>query len=212
MSSSSTACSRHPLTIDGAGEVIVQLLDSGVVSDVPVPAGGGGRARYAARGPGTAGPRAAQGTARRAGREGATAEPPGEDGGDAKPHRTAPVPRGRRRRRRADDSARPEAAFGSGRASHCPLCGSHVVEQEKSFGCSGWKKGCRFAIWKTIAGKAIGIRTAQALLKQGKSPLLRGFRSKAGNRFKAHLKLEGGEVRFEFDGPDRAAAGALSDS
>ena len=55
-----------------------------------------------------------------------------------------------------------------------------VVEQAKSFGCSGWKQGCRFAVWKTIAGKAIGVRTAQSLLKRGHTPLLKGFRSKAG--------------------------------
>ncbi len=77
-----------------------------------------------------------------------------------------------------------------------------MIEQEKSFGCSGWKQGCKFAIWKTIAGKAIGVRTAQALLKQGRTPLLRGFRSRAGNRFEARLKLDGGEVRFDFDGGD----------
>ena len=84
---------RHPLTIDGAGEVIVQLLDSGVVSDVPVPAGG-------RRGPGTQPARARDGrssrrapgrrTAGRA-RKAETAEPPGEDGGDAKPRRAREV-------------------------------------------------------------------------------------------------------------------------
>jgi DNA topoisomerase-3 len=86
----------------------------------------------------------------------------------------------------------------------CPLCGSDVVEQPKSYGCTGWKtQGCRFAVWKTIAGKAIGVRTAQALLKSGQSPLLKGFRSKAGKPFEARLKLEGGEVRFDFGANNR---------
>jgi DNA topoisomerase-3 len=72
------------------------------------------------------------------------------------------------------------------------------VEQEKSYGCSGWKAGCRFAIWKTIAGKRIGVRTAQALLRTGKSPVIKGFTSKSGRPFEARLKLDGGEVRFDF--------------
>ena len=30
----------------------------------------------------------------------------------------------------------------------CPVCGNPVVESEKSFGCSNWKNGCKFTIWK----------------------------------------------------------------
>ena len=60
-----------------------------------------------------------------------------------------------------------------------------VVEQERSYGCSGWRAGCKFAIWKTIAEKKIGVRTAQSLLRKGRSPLLKGFTSKAGKRFDA---------------------------
>jgi DNA topoisomerase-3 len=80
----------------------------------------------------------------------------------------------------------------------CPLCGSEVIEQEKSFGCSGWRSGCRFAIWKTIAGKRISARTAQALLRRGTSPLLKGFKSKSGRAFDARLRLDQGQVRFDF--------------
>ena len=80
----------------------------------------------------------------------------------------------------------------------CPVCGAAVVEQERSYRCSAWRSGCQFAIWKTIAGKRIGIRSAQALLKQGRSPVLKGFESKSGKPFDARLKLDGGEVRFDF--------------
>jgi DNA topoisomerase-3 len=85
----------------------------------------------------------------------------------------------------------------------CPLCGADVVEQPKSFGCSKWRDGCKFTIWKTIAGKTIGARTAEALLRRGRTALIRGFKSKAGNRFEARLKLDGGGVRFDFDPDDR---------
>ena len=53
----------------------------------------------------------------------------------------------------------------------------------KSYGCSGWRGGCKFAVWKTIAGKKISLRTAQSLIKQGRSPSLKGFESKSGKPF-----------------------------
>jgi DNA topoisomerase III len=199
----------RPLTIEGAGDVILQLLDSGVLADVPVPAGV----------PRKPGERSAQGkdgrTARRAAGRGRAprarkekaADPPAADREEAKPRRS----RSSSKKEPGQSPAKPEAGFGSVALGACPLCGSEVVEQEKSFGCSGWKQGCKFAIWKTIAGKAIGVRTAQALLKKGRSPLLSGFQSKAGNRFDAYLKLEDGQVRFEFDGADRRRPRPSSD-
>jgi len=30
----------------------------------------------------------------------------------------------------------------------CPVCGGDVLENSKSFYCAGWKKGCKFNIWK----------------------------------------------------------------
>lgn len=30
----------------------------------------------------------------------------------------------------------------------CPGCGSDVVEGEKGFGCTNWKSGCKFVVWK----------------------------------------------------------------
>ena len=57
------------------------------------------------------------------------------------------------------------------------------MDQAKSYCCSGWQSGCKFAIWKTIAGKRITVRTAQTLLKQGRSQVLKGFASKSGKPF-----------------------------
>lgn len=89
---------------------------------------------------------------------------------------------------------RPATALGT-----CPSCGADVVELPKSYGCSAWKAGCKFAIWKNIAGKRISRRTALALLRDGKSSILKGFRSKAGNKFDARLTLDGDHVRLDFD-------------
>jgi DNA topoisomerase III len=86
-----------------------------------------------------------------------------------------------------------------GQAGPCPVCGSEVLDQAKTCRCNGWQSGCKFVIWKAIAGKRIGMLTAQALLKQGRSRVLKGFASKSGKPFEARLRLEGGEVRFDFD-------------
>jgi DNA topoisomerase-3 len=95
---------------------------------------------------------------------------------------------------RPKDSAGAEsAALGS-----CPSCGAEVREQKKSYSCSAWKEGCKFVIWKTIAGKRISARTAKTLLAKGQTGLLKGFKSKAGKPFDARLKLIDGQVRFDF--------------
>lgn len=55
----------------------------------------------------------------------------------------------------------------------CPVCGNPVIEGEKSFGCSNWKNGCKYTIWKDdryIAsfGKKISKEMVELLLKNGK--------------------------------------------
>ncbi|WP_435015905.1 DNA topoisomerase 3 [Tundrisphaera sp. TA3] len=92
-----------------------------------------------------------------------------------------------------------EAAPGSAVSlGPCPVCKSEVTVQDKSYRCSGWRGGCKFAIWKTIAGQRIGVRTAKTLLTKGRTPVLKGFESKSGKPFDARLKVDGGEVRFDF--------------
>ncbi len=81
----------------------------------------------------------------------------------------------------------------------CPLCSGKVVERPKSYSCSDWQNGCKFVIWKTMAGKRIGTRTAKTLLSKGETSLLKGFKSKAGKPFSARLKLIDGRVEFEFE-------------
>ncbi len=80
----------------------------------------------------------------------------------------------------------------------CPLCGKPVVENKKAFGCSDWKSGCKFTIWKTIAGKKISQAQAKKIISKGKSDLIKGFKSKKGNEFDAYLKLDGDKITFEF--------------
>lgn len=81
----------------------------------------------------------------------------------------------------------------------CPLCGRDVLEYSKSYGCTGYKGGCNFAIWKEIAGKKIAASQARTLLKSGRTGKLKGFKSKDKKPFEASLVLnEEGKVVFDF--------------
>ncbi|AET67353.1 DNA topoisomerase III [Desulfosporosinus orientis DSM 765] len=73
----------------------------------------------------------------------------------------------------------------------CPKCGSEVIEGQKGFGCSNWRSGCRFVLWKTpICGKTLTPNQIRRLLKTGKTPLIKGFKSKSGQSFAAYLIWE----------------------
>ena len=53
----------------------------------------------------------------------------------------------------------------------CPLCGKPVQETERAFGCSGWKSGCHFTLWKDClsraGGPALNEKIVTLLLKDG---------------------------------------------
>ncbi|MGL4740758.1 MAG: DNA topoisomerase [Sarcina sp.] len=77
---------------------------------------------------------------------------------------------------------------------NCPVCGNPVIEGEKGFGCSNWKSGCKFTIWKddkyiTSFGKTVSKEMVQLLLKNGKVGF-RNLKSKKGNTFSAYFKYE----------------------
>ncbi|WP_070000485.1 DNA topoisomerase [Cellulosilyticum sp. I15G10I2] len=58
----------------------------------------------------------------------------------------------------------------------CPLCGEDIVEGTKGFGCMGYKKGCKFVIWKEMPdlskyGKKVTKTLVKTLLKNGEAKL-----------------------------------------
>lgn len=84
----------------------------------------------------------------------------------------------------------------------CPLCGKPVYENSKAYGCSGYKDGCKFVIWKQISGKKITKSVAEFLLNNvGKpSKKITGFKSKNGKEYSARLILnQDGKINFSFD-------------
>lgn len=95
----------------------------------------------------------------------------------------------------------------------CPRCGGAVVESSKAFGCANWRAesgGCRWVLWKRIAGKTLTVNQARELLERGETKrALRGFKSRAGRKFEARLRLERetGRVSFVFDAAARPSLG-----
>lgn len=82
----------------------------------------------------------------------------------------------------------------------CPKCGAPVRETKKAYGCSAWKGGCDFVIWKTVAGKRVSEAQAKQLLSRGETAKLKGFKSRAGKPFAAALALdEDKKVKLDFD-------------
>ncbi len=76
----------------------------------------------------------------------------------------------------------------------CPLCGSPVVEGKTGYGCSAWKSGCKFVLWKKpkmpmLKNITFSASDAKTLLNGGKV-LKRGLAKRDGGTFDAYLKLE----------------------
>ena len=86
---------------------------------------------------------------------------------------------------------KPEGAEEIGK---CPVCGNAIIEGEKGFGCTNWKNGCKFTIWKNdkfieAMGKKVTKEMVALLLKNGKVGF-RNLKSKKGTFFSAYLRYE----------------------
>jgi len=81
----------------------------------------------------------------------------------------------------------------------CPFCGHSVVKTAKAYSCSNWKNGCKFTVWKTIAGKNIPEEAVKKLIKDGATEKMSGFKSKAGKSFSAALVIKDDQtIGFKF--------------
>ncbi len=56
-----------------------------------------------------------------------------------------------------------------------------------------------FAARESVSGKRISARAAKTLLRDGKTGVLKGFKSKSGQPFSGRLKLIDGKVSLDFD-------------
>ena len=78
----------------------------------------------------------------------------------------------------------------------CPVCTrGFVVEHEKAFGCSEYRAGCQFTIWKNVGGRKLQLKDVEAMIV-GKMLPLHKYVSKEGREFEAHLAYRDGKVQY----------------
>ncbi len=86
----------------------------------------------------------------------------------------------------------------------CPACGAPVREGPRVFACDTGR-ACAFVVFQTMSQRKISARMVKQLLKDGRSEVVKGFKSKAGKPFDAALEWREGKVQFAF--PPREATG-----
>lgn len=105
---------------------------------------------------------------------------------------------GRSRRGGASEGSTASRTAGLGA---CPICREgEMTENARAYGCSRYREGCGFTVWKTVAGLTLTQDQVQRLVAEGRLPRLEGFTSKAGKPFGAGLRLDAaGKVVFDFE-------------
>lgn len=73
----------------------------------------------------------------------------------------------------------------------CPKCGQgHIVEGRKGFGCNRYREGCEFVVWKVVASKELTKEQVETLIREGKTDVIGGFKSRKGTTFETRLRLD----------------------
>ncbi|MBY0550170.1 MAG: DNA topoisomerase 3 [Candidatus Obscuribacterales bacterium] len=84
----------------------------------------------------------------------------------------------------------------------CPQCKEGTVKLgAKVAGCSRWREGCKFAIWREQYGKELTLDNIKELMEKKRTELIKGFKKKSGTgTYDARLVLnEEFKVRLDFD-------------
>lgn len=104
----------------------------------------------------------------------------------AKPEEKKSSEKASKTKKEAKNSAAPTAGLGA-----CPLCKTgHVMKGSTAYGCVRFKEGCQFRLPMVYAGKAVSDKHVQALLKKGKSAVVKGFEGAgSGETFDGHFVL-----------------------
>lgn len=78
----------------------------------------------------------------------------------------------------------------------CPLCGKEVRKGKSNWYCSGYKAGCKFSLFETIAGAKLTEKDVIALCK-GKQTEIKHCSNKAGKNFDCKFTLnENKQIKF----------------
>lgn len=81
----------------------------------------------------------------------------------------------------------------------CPLCGKAVRIYDWGAGCTGYKEGCKFSIFRTIASKKLTDNQLSKLVSNGRTGNIKGFKSKKGTTFECPLVYDKATNKVNFD-------------
>lgn len=100
-------------------------------------------------------------------------------------------------------SAETAAASGPAVVGSCPRpgCGGRIFLGRKGYGCSHYKTGCSFVIWKESLGRTLTEAMVRSLIEKGRTSKLK-FKDAAGQTYDARIVLRDagtGELALERD-------------
>lgn len=86
----------------------------------------------------------------------------------------------------------------------CPACQQgRIVATAKAWGCSRWREGCGFTLWRELAGKRLTDGQLKTLAAGKPTSVIKGFKSRkpGGHPFDARLQWDpaAGRVLFRFE-------------
>ena len=81
----------------------------------------------------------------------------------------------------------------------CPVCGKGVQESPKAFGCTAWREGCRFTLWKNCLDRAGGPQLNQKIVQL----LLQSGEVKGSTGV---IKIDSGYLTYTKTGEENPAA------
>jgi DNA topoisomerase-3 len=85
-------------------------------------------------------------------------------------------------------SSTPASASGLGA---CPACKTgHILRGKTAFGCARFREGCQFRLPAEILGKKLTDSQVKALLSKGRTQLIKGFVTGAGEKLDGALTLD----------------------
>ena len=80
----------------------------------------------------------------------------------------------------------------------CPLCGKEVRKGKANWYCTGYKDGCKFVLWETVAGAKLTEKDVVTLCS-GKQTGIKHCTNKAGKKFDCKFSLdENWQIKFVF--------------
>jgi DNA topoisomerase-3 len=90
----------------------------------------------------------------------------------------------------ATATKKPAAPLSRESLADCPRegCSGHIFMGNKGYGCSSYKEGCKFVIWKESFGKTLTVPMVQSLITKGRTNKLK-LTDEAGQAVEARIVL-----------------------